>query len=247
MPRWIKLKRKLLFLVLVIVLILAAYLYLRPAQAILSVDKVYNVDEVGSTVLVNVTLTKVSSCSGWQLNLTWDPYYLNVTQGQPPYRGGPPVEVREGPFFKTVNASTTMIFNQMDFGEGVMIVADFFAQGAGKFVNGTGVILTINFTVVNLGTSTIKLNPPSAGVTQSVIADQGNKILDHLEVNGLVTNDGPPPQWASTDFATTLLYGEVGVLGVASAIIYVYANPRPPKAEKKRAELEPVIDPEDQT
>lgn len=239
-------KRKLLFLVLVVVLILAAYLYLRPAQAILSVDKIYNVNEAGSTVLVNVTLTKVSSCSGWQIDLTWDPYYLNLTQGQPPYVGGPPVEVREGPFFKTVNASTTMIFNEIDFATGVMIVADFFGPGSGKFVNGTGVILTINFTVVHVGTSTIKLNPPSAGVTQSVVADQANKILDHLEIDGLVTNDGPPPQWASADFATTLIYGEVGVLGVASVIIYVYANPRPPKAEKKRAEFAPVIDPEDQ-
>ena len=239
-------KRKLLFLVLAVVLILAAYLYLRPAQAVLSVDRVYNVNEVGSTVLVNFTLSKVSSCSGWQIDLTWDPYYLNVTQGQPPYVGGPPVEVREGPFFKTVNASKILVFNEMDFEKGVLVVADFFAPGSGKFVNGTGVILTINFTVVRLGTSTIELNPPSAGVTQSVVADQGNKILDHLEVNGLVTNDGPPPQWASTDFATTLIYGEVGVLGVASVIIYVYANPKPPKAEKKRAEFEPVIDPEDQ-
>lgn len=240
-------KRKLLFLVLAVVIILAAYLYLRPAQAVLSVDKVYNVSEVGSTVTVNITLTKVSSCSGWQIILTWDPYYLNVTLGKPPYVGGPPVDVREGPFFKTVNASTTMVFNEMDFNKGVMVVADFFTPGSGKFVIGTGVILTINFTVVRLGTSTIEFSPPSAGVTQSVVADQANKILDHLEVNGLVTNDGPPPQWASTDFATTLIYGEVGILGVASVIIYVYANPRPPKAEKKRADFEPVIDPEDQT
>ena len=140
-----------------------------------------------------------------------------------------------------------MVFNEMNFSEGVMIVANIFTPGSGKFVNGTGVILTINFTVVRVGTSTIELNPPSAGVTQSIVADQGNKILDHVDVNGLITNDGPPPQWASTDFATTLIYGEVGVLGVASVIIYVYANPKPPKAEKKRAEFEPVIDTEDQT
>jgi hypothetical protein len=241
------LKRKLLFLVLAVVLILAAYLYLRPTQAVLSVDKIYNVSEAGSTVLVNFTLTKVSTCSGWQIKLTWDPYYLNVTSGQPPYVGGPPVEVREGPFFKTVNASTIMVFNEMNFSKGVMIVADFFTTGSGKFVNGTGVILSINFTAVHVGTSTIELNPPSAGVTESIVADQGNKILDHVDVNGLVTNDGPPPQWASADFAITLIYGEVGVLGVASVIIYVYANPKPPKAEKKRAEFEPVIDTEDQT
>jgi len=241
------LKRKLLYLVLVVVLILAAYFYLRPSQAVLSVDKIYNVNQLGSNVTVNVTLTKVSTCSGWELNLTWDPYYLNVTMGQPPYVGGPPVEVREGPFFKTINASTIMIFNELDFNRGVMIVADFFTPGTNKFVNGTGVILAINFTVVRLGTSTIELNPPSLNVTQSVVADQGNKVLDHVDVNGLVTNEGPPPQWASADFATTLIYGEVGVLGVASVVIYVYANPRPPKAEKKRGEFEPVIDPEDQT
>ncbi len=241
-------KRKLLFLVLAVLLILAAYLYLRPTQAVLSVDKIYNVSEAGSTVLVNFTLTKVSTCSGWQIKLTWDPYYLNVTSGQPPYVGGPPVEVREGPFFKTVNASTIMVFNEMNFSKGVMIVADFFAPGSAKFVNGTGVILAINFTVVRVGTSTIELNPPSAGVTQSVVADQGNTIMDHNEVNGLITNEGPPPPaWASTGFQTMLIYGEVGVLGVASVIIYVYANPRPPKAEKKRAEFEPVIDTEDQT
>jgi hypothetical protein len=236
----------LLFIVLVTIAAVAAYVYTRPAQPILSVGRVYGEDESGSTVLVDVTLTNVPGCSGWLLNLTWDPYYIQLTPRQPSSSGGLPVEVREGPFFKSLNKSSTgVFFNSLDLEKGEMNVGDIFLS-SGTYVVGSGVILTLNFTIINVGTSTIEINPASPGVNQSIIADAQNAVLPHGEVNGLVTKEGPPPMWASTDFQTMLIYGELGTLGLASLLVYVYVNPKPPRSVKRRADFQPTIDPQDQ-
>lgn len=235
-----------LFLVLVTIAAVAAYVYTRPAQPILSVGRVYGEDELGSTVLVDVTLTNVPGCSGWLLNLTWDPYYIQLTPSGPSSSGGLPVEVREGPFFTSLNSTTGVFFNSLDLEKGEMNVADI-VLSSGTYAQGSGVILTLNFTIIKVGTSNIEINPASPGVNQSIIADAQNAVLPHGEVTGLVTNEGPPPMWASTDFQTTLIYGEVAILGLASALVYVYAHPRTPHLVKRKADFEPVVDQEDQT
>ncbi len=66
------------------------------------------------------------------------------------------------------------------------------------------------------------------------------------ETNGLVTEKGPPPLWASTGFQYPLIAGEVIVLAIATGIVYIRTHPRPPKSARRRAELQPVIDAEDQ-
>lgn len=235
-----------LFLILVAMLVLVTYIYVRPVKPVLSIDRVYNAGETGSTVLVNVTLSNVESCTTWGLNLTWDPYYLQLTRGLPPFPNGPPFEVREGPFFTTQNSTSFLYFSSIDLERGEMVVIDIFTV-PGVYATGSGVIFTLNFTVVRAGTSAIEFNPPTQNLTQSAIGDKNNKDVEHDEVSGLVTNEGPPPVWASTDFDTMLIYGEVGLLGLASLIIYVYANPRQPKLARKRIDYQPEIDPEDQT
>lgn len=118
--------------------------------------------------------------------------------------------------------------------------------GGSHSASGTGVILTINFTVVKVGTTTIETRPPSTLWNQSLIADSSNHLVDHAEAYGLITSEGPPPVWTSADFQTTTITGEVVVLGVASAVIYQRRHPRPPKHERRKAELQPVVVPEDQ-
>jgi hypothetical protein len=241
-----ELKRKFLFLAIVIVLVLAAYFYVRPVKPLLSMSKAYNAG-VGSTALINVTISNSPGCSSWNLNLTWDPYYVTITQGAPPTPGGPPLQVREGPLIVARNSSTFMYFMIIDLENGQLYVSDLFTNSNPQvYAAGDGVIFTLNFTVIRAGTSTIQFSSAGTNATGSIIGNAQNTIMDHDEVNGLITNEGPPPAWASTGFQTMLIYGEVGVLGVASVIIYVYANPRPPKAEKKKADFEPVIDTEDQ-
>ncbi len=229
----------------VAIVVLVIYFYARPVKPTLTVDRVYNAGETGSTVLVNVTLSNVESCTTWGLNLTWDPYYLQLTRGTAPFAGGPPLEVREGPFFTAQNSTTFLYFSAIDLVKGEIVVIDLFTA-SGVYVTGSGVIFMLNFTMVHAGTSAIELNPPTPNLTQSAIGDQNNMNVEHDEVNGLVTNEGSPPVWASTDFQAMLIYGEVGVLGLASLIVYAYASPRQPKSARKRAEFEPIIDAEDQ-
>lgn len=235
-----------LFLVLMAILILAIYVYSRPVKPMLSVDRAYNAGETGSTVLVNVRLSNVESCSTWGLNLTWDPYYLQLTRGTPPFPNGPPFEVREGPLFTERNSTTFLYFSSIDLIRGEMVVIDIFTT-KGVYVTGSGVIFTLNFTIVRPGTSAIELNPPTPDLTESAIGDKNNENVKHDELNGSVTNEGPPPVWASTDFDTMLIYGEVGLLSLASLIIYVYANPKQPKSARKKADYQPEIYREDQT
>lgn len=238
-------KRKLLFLLLITIAIIAIYFYVRPIKPLLSVGNVYNANEVGSTVQVNVTLSNIPTCSTWGINITWDPYYVQLTNGTPPFEGGPPFEVREGEFFAARNSSTFLYFNEINLVKGQMIVIDLFTT-QGVYVSGSGVIFTLNFTIVRLGTSAVELNPPTENLTQSAVGDRYNKDVDHDELNGTITNNGPPPIWATADFQNKLIYGELGALGLASLFVYVYANPRQPKALKRRVDFQPTIDPQDQ-
>lgn len=238
-------KRKLMFLALVAIVVVLGYFYLRPPLPVLGIDNVYNVTEEGSTVIVNATLKDVSTCSGWQMNLTWDPYYLKPTTVLNPVTNQTEPAITEGPFLQSLNATPVLVFNEVDLTRGVMIVADIILT-QGKYVSGSGVILVMNFTVMRVGRSAIEIHSPTPNDTKAIVADLNNQKLEHVEVNGLVTNEGPPPIWASTDFQTTLIYGEIAVLGVASGILYIRAHPRPPKALKRKAELQPMIDPEDQ-
>lgn len=226
-------KRKMLFLVLVAIIAVGAYLYLKPAKPVLSADRVYNVTGIGETVPINVTLSDVPGTSGWNMRLTWDPYFVRLSG------------VEEGPFFRSRNMTSLYHVLSIDYEQGEMIVADVFLA-ENIFVQGTGVILTVNFTTVRVGSSTIEFTAPGNG-TQAVIGDASNlHALDHVEVYGLISNEGPPPIWASTDFQSTLIIGELAVLSLASGIIYWRAHPRPPKLMRRREELQPKLDPEDQ-
>lgn len=238
-------KRKLLFLVLITIAIIAIYIYVQPVKPLLSVSNVYNTSEVGSTIQVNVTLSNIPSCSTWGINLTWDPYFLQLTRGTPPFENGPPFEVREGEFITARNSTTFLYFNEINLVKGEIVVIDLFTT-QGVYVSGSGVIFTLNFTILRVGTSAVELNPPTVNLTESAVGDMNNMNVAHEEANGTVTNNGPPPVWATADFQTKLIYGELGTLGLASLLVYVYVNPRQPKILKRRADFQPTIDPQDQ-
>lgn len=226
-------RRKLLFLVLVAILAVAAYLYLQPPEPVLSADRVYNVTQTGETIPLNVTLSNVPSCSSWNMKVTWDPIYLRFAG------------VEEGPFLQSTNKSTFFVLKTLDYANGEMKVAAALT-GEGDFVQGTGVICTINFTTVRVGTSTIEFASPANG-TQAAIGDAtGNHEVNHIEISGLISDQATPPVWASTGFQNTLIIGEVVVLCLASGIVYLRAHPRPPKLARRHEELQPKIDTEDQ-
>lgn len=238
-------KGKLLFMLFVIIIAVITYFYVSPTAPVLAIDKIYNVTEAGRTVLVNVTLINVNALGSWMMDLVWDPTMIRLTTGGPnsiqPAAGGPPVELIEGPFMKNAG-ETRFICNFVDHETGETVVLVVFSNLASS-ASGSGVILIMNFTVVQAGTTTIEMRPVKPASNQSIVASTSNKLIDHVEVSGLITKEGPPPLWESIDFQNTIIAGEVAVLGTASVVVYLRVHPRP---ARKRTMLQPTIDPEDQ-
>jgi hypothetical protein len=154
---------------------------------VLSVDKV--AAEVGGTVLLNVTLSNVPSCGGWELALVWDPHVVRLTTGGPdsvePAAGGPPVVLIEGSFLSDV-APTYFIVNSANNQIGRAVVGDVFVS-EGSSASGTGIILMMNFTAIRAGTTTIEMRPPFPAVNESAVVDASNRYVNHVEINGLIT------------------------------------------------------------
>jgi hypothetical protein len=231
------LKRKALALLLVVVIVFLIYLYTLPPSTVLSIDRIYNVNQVGNTVLVNATLTNAASCTGWALRLDWDPYVVGLATGASS-------SFTEGPFLKDAGATHFVVESlNTTIGEAVVIEA---FSGTEKSASGTGVILTINFTVVHLGTTTIEIGSPSPLYKQATISEVSNPMANHVEISGLITEEGPPPVWTSAGFQNTLIGGEIVVLLAASGIVYWRTHPRSPRSLRRQMELHPVIDSEDQ-
>lgn len=239
-------KGKVLILLLVTLTATMAYLYTRPVPAAIRIDKVYNVTNAGDTILVNATLSDVSNCAGWMLNLAWDPTVVNITSGNTTYPadGGPPVEIIEGSFLK-ITGPTYFIVNSVDQEKGEATIGGLF-KNKDAFTSGTGVIFAINFTIIKPGITTVELRPPYELANMSVVWNPQTQLISHDDINGLITQEGPPPAWVSADFQNTTIVAEVAVLATASYTVYSLTHRRPPKAQRRKAELQPIFDPEDE-
>jgi len=181
-------------------------------------DRVGNVTEVGQTVLVNVTLSNVldaTGCTGWRLSLTWDPYIAKITTFHDHSIGIPenvfPV-VFEGPYLKQTGKGTTFFVNTDPYAleenlEGKIDIFCFISSGGGS-VSGTGVILSLNFTVVHVGTTTIEFRSPIQSSNQRLVLDALGHPLEHVETEGLITEKAivEPPSFL------TLILSEIAVL-----------------------------------
>jgi hypothetical protein len=242
------LKKKMVVLLVVVLIVALAYLYTLPTPTVLSIDSVYNVTKAGDTVLINMTLNNVPSCGGWMTGIAWDPYIANMTVGGPNSTiagNGLSVDISEGPFLKS-EAPTFFLINSVDNVRGEAIVGVVF-QTPGGAVSGTGVVLIMNFTIIHPGTTTIEFRPPFAGKNQSMVVDPSEqKEIGHNEVSGLITDQGPPANWTSAGFQESTIAIEVIALVAATSVVYLRTHQRPPKSAKRRAELQPVIEPEDQ-
>jgi hypothetical protein len=242
------LKRKALTLVLVAVILVLVYLYVVPPPTLLSMDSVHNVTEVGQTVLVNATLSNVPGCYQWVILLAWDPYIAQVTIGVPngtlPAGQTIPVGIFEGPFMQDVDP-THFIINYLDNINGRAVLGCYF-QSLGVEASGSGVIFQVNFTIVHVGTTTLEIQPPFTTENQSLVVNGQNLRVGHSDANGLITDQGPSPTWTDAGFQETVIGSEILILAVASSVVYLSTHKRPPKSLRRKAELQPVIEPEDQ-
>lgn len=241
-------KRKAVALVLVAVVVVLAYIYTVPPTTMLSIDAVYNVDQASQTVLLTATLKNVPSVAEWVVVVSWDPYIARVTTGVPngtePAGGGPSYGVIEGPFMKDAG-STLFVMNYMDNQKGTTLFGCVF-RSHGSQVSGTGVIFYMNFTIIHVGTTTVEISPPFLNEKVSLVQNAQGNDTAHVDVNGLITDQGPPPAWTDAGFQETVIASEILVLVVASSIVYLNTHKKTSKSLRRRAELQPVIEPEDQ-
>jgi hypothetical protein len=155
------------------------------------------VTEVGQTVLVNVTLSNVpnaTGCTGWRLGLAWNPEIAKITTFHN-YRSAIPENVFavvfEGPYLKQTGKGTASIINTDPHdlesnSEGNIDVFDHISSGGGS-VSGSGVILSLNFTLVHVGTTNIEFKSPIQSSNQSLVLDASRHPLEHIETEGLIT------------------------------------------------------------
>lgn len=164
----------------------------------LEIDRVYNMTEAGQTVMVNVTLRNVPStigCSGWGFKLTWDSSVAKLTTNGPdavqPASGGPSVVLTEGPFLKSVGA-TVFVADSVDNDQGEAVLGCMLLDLRNN-ASGTGVILMMNFTIVKPGTTALELGSPSPYFNQSGVGDASNHWMDHVDINGWITERKEEP------------------------------------------------------
>jgi hypothetical protein len=121
---------------------------------------------IESDITVNLQVTNVQNLGGWNLNLTWNPQVINLTQ------------ISEGTFLAdsgttlfTWSPRSSPISRSHGYIQGV---ADVLLSTTG--VSGSGVLATITFYALGSGTSPISIagttiiNPPSNGEAKTISA-----------------------------------------------------------------------------
>ena len=204
-----------------VIVLFVTILYPKQTLPTMSIDKVYNVTEVGQMVLVNVTLRDVSStlgCRGWMLNLTWNPNIAKLTTtevSQGPIPETQYVALSEGPFLRSAG-TTYFILNYADNDRGEAVLSAMLLD-SGTNVSGTGAILMMNFTVAHVGTTTIELNPVTSDSAQSLVFDAQGNPLDHIETNGLITKEANPTD--NMTYIPIILSIEIIVLPIITVLL----------------------------
>lgn len=191
------------------------------ASPTVSISKLYNMTEPGTTFVVNITVSDISDLNLWVINITWDPTVIKVSIGDP--NGTKPLlktkkyNIYEGPFLKTVGGTTFVVFD-VDNVNGRM---KGLSCGLGGILStsGTGILATINFTLVNKGSTEIHIN--GASVTfpgKSALQDSMGEEVPHEDRDGLVTEHGPPPIWTEFWFQAVMVVIIVVIVAVAAYI-----------------------------
>jgi hypothetical protein len=241
--------KKLLALVIIVIIAVAIYVYVFPAQATLAIDRVYNVKKPGTTILVNITISNAHSVVGWMIDLAWDPYILAVSMGDPNGtrdKKGNLYNIYEGSFTKNVKPADVFAVSEVDNKAGRIkgLAAMYFTKDV--LLEGSGILATINFTVLHVGTTTIEIvgpgtseEKPNEAIIAIVVEEGKGGMLSHVEIYGLVTDKDAPPIWESFDFQIKAIIIEVVALGGASGVL-IWKNM--PKKSKRKEGKEPIYE-----
>jgi len=234
-------------LMLIMFIVMATFKGIPKIQAVgpvVAVTSVYNATQAGTTFLVNITITGVANLLSWAINLTWDPTILKISTGNPDpnaygaIRSGK-YNIYEGPFMKSVR-STIFTANKINNTSGKINSLACGYITSGTTPSGDGVLVSINFTYIKVGTATIDIDGPSTTYPrQSMIIDYTGKEIVHEDRDGVVTDQEPPqPEiWTQLWFQATVTgVIVIALVSVAYVRLKARASKRPPEAEEMEEE-----------
>ena len=147
--------KKLMIALFLAVIILASVIAINPSRAsttttisIASTTQQFSSATVGNTIQVNIVINNVQGLWAWDIaGLTFNSAYLSITS------------VSEGPFLKSAGNSLFIWTSNSAtaFAKGVIPdISDILLEYS--TASGSGVLVTLTFTVISLGTSQIKFN-----------------------------------------------------------------------------------------
>lgn len=210
----------LLLLILAIIVPSVGYYYMQSSSGtIVSISRFYNLNlQANQTILVNITISDASSLISCRLHLAWNSNVLKVTTGDPngwmDPLSGIQYGVYEGPFLKTFANSTMFLINKINNVAGNISGLLDAINTAGASASGSGVFASINFTCVNPGTTAIRIIGPmitNSSVPGSIMNTQGTQI-PHTNIDGLITNEPPPPIWTEFWFQATVGFALIEIV-----------------------------------
>lgn len=213
----------------------ANVLKIQAASPKLTVTSVYNIKQPGVTFLVNITVTDVEDLFMWAVDLSWDPNIIKISTGDPKglYRGGIYYNIYEGPFLKSIRP-TLFLVNDINNTKGTITSLSAGYASPGTTASGSGILAIINFTSVNVGTTTIQIT------REGLLIDHTGKNIPHEDVNGMVTEaEPPPPPPVWTEF-----WFQLAVIVIVTVIVigYVWVKVIIPARERAAAEEEEILE-----
>lgn len=197
----------LLTLIFTINLVNVTEIHASPAPTV-TVTSVYEVKEPGVAFLVNITVTEVYDLSMWVIDIEWDPNIIKISTGDTNglYKRGTHYNIYEGPLLKSMRA-TFFLANDVNNTGGKITALSAGYLSPGSSASGDGMLVTINFTSIDVGTTTIKITGPSAAYPgHSMLIDHTGKEMSHRDRNGVITENPPPgpPIWTQLWFQAAL-------------------------------------------
>jgi hypothetical protein len=216
-----------LTLVFTLNLVNAAKIYASPEPTVM-VTRIYNVKEPGGTFLVNITVEDTSDVFMWVIDLKWDSNIIEISTGDPNglKKRGVYYNIYEGPFLKSLRTTIFLANAINSTGGSITALSAGYMSTTGATASGSGVLATINFTCINVGTTAIEITGPSkASSWRSMLIASTGKEMSHKDVDGVFSENPPPvmPFWTQLWFQTTLV--TVGLIVVATAYITFRRKP----------------------
>jgi len=235
-------KKLLLFIVIIITAIVVSILPgepWRPSLPKVSVTSLYNATEPGTTFMVNITVSNVTNLYLWVINMSWDPTVIKITTGDPAglKKSGVYYNIYEGSFLKSLRSTRGLLVSKINNTAGTMKSLSCAFPTPGDGPSGSGVIASINFTLLKKGTSKIDINGPSAkNPGQCVLQNSGGTEMAVDIVDGVVSDGGPPffSLQIGFGFIATVTGIIVLILEIAGLVI-LFRRPEPLSEEDEEA------------